>query len=157
MKEPTSTAAQVEILLPRIMRRLFALDPAHDLPLAQLRVCTILQSGPQTVSWLSEELGISVSAVTQLTDRLEKAELVRRAPEPSDRRCKRLRLTTKGANLMQSRRADRLRRVERALRRMPARKQEQLLDGLHALLEATGVAQTPTTSAAHNIPDRIAP
>ena len=69
-------AGKLESLLPTLMRRLFTLDPSHpanDLPLAQLRVCTILQAGPRTVSAIGEELRISVSAATQIADRLEKA------------------------------------------------------------------------------------
>src|SRR5215472_9587622 len=91
-----SQAAKLECLLPKLMRRLFTLDPSHpanELPVAQLRVCVILQAGPRTVSAVSEELGISVSATTQIADRLERAGLVERVAERDDRRMKLLRLT----------------------------------------------------------------
>src|SRR5438128_8143690 len=87
-------AAQLECLLPKLMRRLFTLqDAVSQLPLAQLRLCTILQGGPRPMSVLGEELSISVSAVTQIADRLERAGLVERVSEAEDRRMRRLRLT----------------------------------------------------------------
>ena len=46
-------------------------DPTMELPVAQLRVCTLLDPGPRTISDLAKELGITVSAVTQLADRLD--------------------------------------------------------------------------------------
>ena len=47
-------------------------DPADDLPLAQLRVCSLLVGGDRSISCLSRELGITMSATTQLADRLER-------------------------------------------------------------------------------------
>src|SRR5207245_7427659 len=95
MSEDTllTQAASLESLLPKLMRRLFTLDPSHpanELPVAQLRVCTILQSGPRTVSAIGEELRISVSAATQIADRLERSGLVERVAEPDDRRMKKV-------------------------------------------------------------------
>src|SRR5207244_9136663 len=92
-------AAQLESLLPRLMRTLFTLEAEHpvtELPLAQLRVCSILYTGPRTLSALGDELAISVSAVTQIADRLERAGLVERVAAPDDRRMKHLRLTSRG-------------------------------------------------------------
>src|SRR5690349_24792691 len=69
-------AAQLEQLLPVVMRQLFTADPAHpvtDLPFGQFRLCVLLhQRGKRTMSHLGDELGISVSAVTQMADRLER-------------------------------------------------------------------------------------
>ena len=72
-------AADLTDLLPRLMRAMFTLDdsdPTMELPVAQLRVCTLLDPGPRTISDLAKELGITVSAVTQLADRSK-------APKPS--------------------------------------------------------------------------
>ena len=107
MSEDTllTQAADLEALLPKLMRRLFTLDPSHpanELPVAQLRVCTILQAGPRTVSAISEELGISVSASTQIADRLERAGFVERVAGQDDRRMKKLQLTLHGAEVLQA-------------------------------------------------------
>jgi DNA-binding MarR family transcriptional regulator len=134
-------AAQLECLLPLLARRLFTLDPSHpamDLPVAQLRVCTILQAGPRAMSAISEELGISISAITQIADRLERAGFVERVTEPDDRRMKRLQLTPHGAEVMRSRREQRVRRVADALAQLPPAAREAVLAALQALVEASG-------------------
>ncbi|HZP82287.1 MAG TPA: MarR family transcriptional regulator [Chthonomonadaceae bacterium] len=138
-KNLVEQAAQLECLLPKLMRRLFTLEPGHpvaELPLAQLRVCTLLQAGPRTLSAISEEAGVSVSAATQIADRLERAGLVERVAEPEDRRMKNLQLTAHGAELMRSRRETRVRRVACALERMTPEQRQGVLSSLHALLEA---------------------
>lgn len=132
-------AALLECLLPKLMRRLFTLEPGHpvtELPIAQLRVCTLLQGGPRTLSAIGEEAGVSVSAATQIADRLERAGLVERVAEPEDRRMKNLQLTAHGAELMRSRRETRIRRVACALKQMTPEQREGVLSSLHTLLDA---------------------
>ena len=46
----------------------------------------IHQSGPACPTQLSEITGLTTGAVTTLIDRLEKAELIERTPDPKDRR-----------------------------------------------------------------------
>jgi DNA-binding MarR family transcriptional regulator len=135
-------ASWLECLLPKLMRHLFALDPDHpamELPLAQLRVCTILQAGPRTISSLGEELTISVSAVTQIADRLERAGFVERIAEPDDRRMRKLRLTPHGAAVVLSRREARVRRAMAALETLPPANREAVLQAVRVLLDASRV------------------
>ena len=52
-------AAQLTDLLPRLLRAIFALDPndpTMDLPVAQLRVCSILCDGRRTRQDIEQEL-----------------------------------------------------------------------------------------------------
>ncbi len=133
-------AANLEALLPQLMRRLFTLDPSHaanELPVAQLRVCTILQAGPRTVSAIGEELAISVSAATQIADRLERAGYVERVAGQDDRRMKKLQLTAHGAEVMRSRRETRVRHAAAALERLPLPVRAEVLQALHVLLDAS--------------------
>jgi DNA-binding MarR family transcriptional regulator len=133
-------AAHLESLLPKLMRRLFTLDPSHpanELPVAQLRVCTILQAGPRTVSTISEELGISVSAVTQIADRLERAGFVERVAGQDDRRMKKLQLTVHGTEVMCSRRETRVQRAAAALKHLPPAARVEVLQALNVLLDAS--------------------
>jgi DNA-binding MarR family transcriptional regulator len=140
-------AAQLECLLPAVARRLFTLDEAAEMPVAQLRVCSILQSGARSMSSLSEELNISVSAVTQIADRLEKTGLVERVAESGDRRMRNLTLTEFGRQLMSKRRAARVARISRILRDMPREEREGILRSLRALLEASGSVASPSPDA----------
>lgn len=72
--DSTVTLTQARMLagmLPTLMRQLVAGhdDPAGELPLRQLRVCSILCGGPRPMSWLSRELGVSLSAMTQIASK----------------------------------------------------------------------------------------
>ena len=139
-------AAEIVDLAPRMMRRLFALDmddPATDLPVAQVRMCTILRDGPQTMSAISRELGISLSAVTQLADRLETSGLVQRTCEDGDRRVKHLKLTPDGERIMRARRKKRVARVVQVLAQLTPNDRERLVVALRELAELSA-SSTPS-------------
>lgn len=62
---------------------------SHDLTFARYEVLTWLATDPDsalTLSWISKTLRIPPATVTDIIDRLESEELVRRAPHPSDAR-----------------------------------------------------------------------
>lgn len=135
-------AEEVASMLPRLMRRFTVLtegDAAMDLPIAQLRLCSMLRDGSRTMTCLANELGISHSAVTQIADRLERAGLVERVPEADDRRVKILRLTPQGEGLMRARRERRTLRVRETLALLTPDARQQALDALRALLAAAPV------------------
>ena len=48
------------------------------------------------MSALSREFGVSLSAMTRIADRLERARLVKRVAEGGDRRIRHLQLTPRG-------------------------------------------------------------
>ena len=106
-------AHKIASILPVLMRRLFTLDDdfAQNLPLAQLRVCSILSKGPLQMSTLSRELGISLSAMTQIADRLERARLVRRVAGQNDRRIRCLQLTPNAEKMMLKRENSRIQSI----------------------------------------------
>jgi DNA-binding MarR family transcriptional regulator len=138
-------AEQLECLLPKLMRRLFTLEadhPAMELPLAQLRMSLILYSGPRPITSLSEEMSISVSAATQIADRLERAGMVERVSDNEDRRIKNLRLTTTGAEIMRSRQETRVRRAAETLAGVPEATRKEAVRIIQALLDAS-IATTP--------------
>ncbi len=137
--EINEQAVLLECLLPKMMRRLFSLEhdhPIYELPLAQLRVCTVLANGPKPMSAIGEELRISTSAITQLADRMERAGLVERVLGLEDRRVRELRLTKDGAEMMRSRRDARVRRASEALARLSSEQRDALLENIRALLQA---------------------
>ena len=108
--------------------RHFAVEDDHsiaDLPLRQLRVCGILHGGPQSMSALSRDLNVSLSALTQIADRLERAELVVREAAGSDRRVRRLRLTPRGEDIMRRRETARAARIASILATLPATKRRK--------------------------------
>ncbi|HEY3333582.1 MAG TPA: MarR family transcriptional regulator [Capsulimonadaceae bacterium] len=134
-------AASLEAALPRLMRRTFTLPinhPAGDLPVAQLRACSfLLQAGATPITELAEELGVSVSAATQIADRLEKTGFVERVAEPGDRRVKLLSLTQDGRDIMQQRRERRIQRMAEVLTAVPSDRRGDVLEAIECLLEAS--------------------
>ena len=135
-------AAQLERVLPAVMRHLFSTDmaqPLAELPLAQMRLCVLLQNeGRRTMSQIGDELAISVSAVTQVADRLERAQLVERLPDVGgDRRTRFLQLTAHGKLLMEARSEARLHRAASALRRLSSEQRRAVLDALEVLRDTS--------------------
>lgn len=126
-------------LLPAIMRQLFTLedDLAAELPLGQLRVCAILRDGPHPMSVLSRELGVSLSAMTQIADRLERAKLVSRVAEGGDRRIRCLQLTPKGEKMMNRREDSRVRRVLAVLNNLSSDARKEIVAALDTLMNTS--------------------
>jgi len=137
LMEQASTIASI---LPRLMRRFNTLsegDPAMELPIAQLRLCSHLHDGARAMSCLARDLGISLSAVTQIADRLERAGLIERVPEVDDRRVKTLKLTPQGEDLIRARRENRTRRILDTIERLSPEGRESVLGAFQLLLEAS--------------------
>jgi len=131
-------AAQFVRLMHALMREVFSLDPEDpttDLPVAQLRVCALLGDGPRTVSSLAGKLGISVSAATQVADRLESAGLAERVVEDDDRRIRTLRLTRRGSAFARGRREKRVRSARKLLAMMAPVERRAVLSALQTLVD----------------------
>ncbi|MBC8101792.1 MAG: MarR family transcriptional regulator [Cytophagales bacterium] len=146
-------AAHLETVMPAIAQRLFTVAPTHplaDMPIAQLRVCSLLLTLENpTMSQVADELHISVSAVTQIADRLEKAGMVERVPASEangehDRRARHLRLTEKGFSLLRSRRHFRQSGARRALAHLTSEERGRLLESLETLLQASRMSAADT-------------
>jgi DNA-binding MarR family transcriptional regulator len=111
-------------------------DPVVELPLAQLRVCTVLHQGPRPMSALSRELGVSLSAMTQLADRLERAQLVKRIAQGGDRRVRCLHLTERGEKMVQHHEDVRIHRISAALEHLQPNARKQVIVALQTMVEA---------------------
>lgn len=131
-------AARVADLFPVLIRQLFTLedDPLLELPLAQLRVCLLLYDQPRAMSALSRELMVSLSAMTQMADRLERAGLVERVAEDTDRRVRLLRLTSRGQQAVAARSAARLRSVSAAFAHLSPAARKKIVHALELLYQA---------------------
>ncbi len=91
------------------------------------------------MSTLSEEMGITMSAITQLADRLERAKIVERSVGKEDRRVKLLQLTPYGKEILQARLHSRVRRITDALNLLSPDLRVTLLQSLNNLLEACNI------------------
>jgi DNA-binding MarR family transcriptional regulator len=74
----------------------------YDLTFARYEVLTWLATDPEssvTLSWISRTLRIPPATVTNIIDRLEADELIRRVPHPTDARTTLAVITAKGRKL----------------------------------------------------------
>ena len=132
-------AVEIVLAWPKLTRRLFRLDiddPVLELPVGQLRVCNLLRDGSRAMTALSQELGISLSAITQIADRLERAGLVERISEGDDRRVKSLQLTARAVEMLRRRQEARAARVAGVLVHLSPDTRAAVLNALHQLTDA---------------------
>ena len=128
MERVTDVAAAVESTVESLLGVLesarLAQSPA--LPPAQLRVLTIICRNEHTnMSRLADTLAVVPSSASRLCDRLEATGLLRRVPDPRDRREVRLLPTPAALRLLEELRERRRAALAEVLERMsPARRQE---------------------------------
>lgn len=136
-------AIKLEELLPKALRTLFKPagdDPLVEIPVGQMRMIRLLTMHPWTPSHLGEELGLSVSAVTQMANRLEAIGYLTRLEDPTDRRVKHLVLSSVGKRLMAERQENRVTVLEAVLAVMPEDRQVAFISLLEELIEASDKA-----------------
>jgi DNA-binding MarR family transcriptional regulator len=107
-----------------------------DLTYSDYLVLAVCARGPARASEVARALGVTPAATTDALDRLERRTLVRRSPDPKDRRGVRIRLTPAGSRLVRQTRTAK-RATMRYLRdAMSATEREALAVGLGALTRA---------------------
>ena len=135
----TAVAAAVETAVESLVSVLDAARLAQEpaVPPAQLRVLTIIAANQHTnMSRLAESLDVVPSSASRLCDRLEATGLLRRVPDPRDRREVRLLLTPAARRLLDDLRERRLRALAEVLERMPAPARQEFVHALTAFAEA---------------------
>jgi len=147
----STDAARLEALLPRVMRTLFhhtEQDPLGHLSMAQLRIMRLLYTDPHLTSEISADLGMTPSAVSQTVSRLEKMGLVERLPDATDRRIRRLVLSTEGLKHMRERQKLRVERSMRVLSEIPEDHRSRLIAALEELVANAGTGSGQADSLA---------
>ncbi|MBL8799859.1 MAG: MarR family transcriptional regulator [Planctomycetia bacterium] len=103
---------------------------------AQMRLLGALHcKGPQIMSSLGAELGVTARQVTNLVDALEAEGLVRRAAHPTDRRATVIEISAKGADVACQYWQPFHAQLAGLYRELPVKDQRELLRLLEKLLE----------------------
>lgn len=139
MSRSNEDAERLESMFARIARTLFRTspdDPIADLPVAQVKMLRLLAAGPRTPSDLSSELGHSLSAITQVANRLEALGIVTRTEDPKDRRVRYLALNELGKSRMAARQITRLKTANQILNDLSLEEQNQIMESMERLVEA---------------------
>jgi DNA-binding MarR family transcriptional regulator len=97
------------------------------------------------MSRLAEALDVVPSSASRLCDRLEATGLLRRVPDPRDRREVRLMLTPSARRLLDHLRERRRQALAEVLERMTPAARQGLVDALQAFATATGDASQDGT------------
>ncbi|MFI5892634.1 MarR family winged helix-turn-helix transcriptional regulator [Actinoplanes sp. NPDC051513] len=143
----THVAAAVESAVESLVSVLDAarVAQAPTVPPAQLRVLTFISDNRQTnMSRLAEALDVVPSSASRLCDRLEAAGLLRRVPDPRDRREVRLMLTPAARRLLDQIRERRRVALAEVLDRMPEQARDELQRSLAAFAEASEPGEEDT-------------
>jgi DNA-binding MarR family transcriptional regulator len=142
MERLTDVAAAVESTVESLVGVLESARLAQSpvVPPAQLRVLTFLARNEHTnMNRLAEALDVVPSSASRLCDRLEATGLLRRLPDPRDRREVRLLLTLQARTLLEELRDRRRAALAEVLGRMsPTRRADLVL-----ALEAFDLAADP--------------
>ena len=126
----------VEPLLAVLESARLARSPA--VPPTQLRVMAIIAGNRHTnMSRLAEALEVVPSSASRVCDRLEATGMLRRVPDPRDRREVRLLLTPAARLVLDELRDLRRRALAEVLDRMPESAREELLRSLTAFAAAS--------------------
>ena len=127
----------VESLLAVLESARLAQSPA--IPPTQLRVLTIIARNRHTnMSRLAEALEVVPSSASRLCDRLEATGMLRRVPDPRDRREVRLLLTPAARRALDQLRELRRRALAEVLERMDPAGRQELVRALAAFDAAAG-------------------
>ncbi|MEU0173803.1 MarR family transcriptional regulator [Streptomyces massasporeus] len=89
----------IDTLVARYQESYEAAAARHQLTSSQVRVLELLSQQPLAMSRLAERLKCEPSNVTGIVDRLEARGLVRRGPDPADRRVKLAAVTEAGRSI----------------------------------------------------------
>ncbi|WP_306215308.1 MarR family winged helix-turn-helix transcriptional regulator [Actinoplanes sp. RD1] len=143
MERVTDVAAAVEPAVESLLgvfeSARLAQSPA--VPPAQLRVLTIISRNDDTnMSRLAEALDVVPSSASRLCDRLEATGLLRRVPDPRDRREVRLLPTPAARKLLEELRERRRAALAEILERMPPARRADLVRALSAFDAAATAA-----------------
>ncbi|MEV0253405.1 MarR family transcriptional regulator [Streptomyces sp. NPDC050732] len=144
MNTPDPDGLLAEQLL-RLTRRLQRIQKRHLVPIgitpAQSRLLRTLAhyETPPRMADLAERLEVVPRAVTTLVDGLEAADLVRRAPDPTNRRVIRIELTDAGLKALGELRGARRAAAEDILAPLDTEQRAQLGVLLNALFDVPDV------------------
>ena len=91
----------VNIYLYRSLSEYFDYLKNNDISMQQAYVLTFIHyNGPSKISDICEHMMVSAAAASQMADRLEKVNMVKRIPKPGDRRVRNVVLTQRGESFV---------------------------------------------------------
>ncbi len=131
---PAESIAQLRATIGRLGRRLRATPAGSGLSPSEISVlATVARRGPLRLLQLAQMEGLNPTMLSRIAARLTAEGLVRRAPDPQDRRAARLAISESGRQLHRRIRAERDRALAQRLAELPEGQRSSVLQALPAL------------------------
>jgi len=127
----------MELSMARTMHKLNQFIRAEDLSMPQFGILMRLYHEEVCgITDISRHMGVTNAAVSQLIDRLVEKQLIERSEDPADRRAKKIVLTPKGRELVESGAKQRSLLVEKLAARLTSEQQEAVLRTFPEMIKA---------------------
>ena len=128
--------AWMDVFMHRSMRGWNQFAKSTGLSMPQFSILMLLHyKGACGMSEISERFDVSAAAASQLVDKLVQAGYIERTEDPSDRRAKLLKLSAKGAKLVDDGIQERYRWMDELTSRLSAADQTKISEALSMLTE----------------------
>ena len=114
-----------------------------DLTMSQAQALRLLASAPLSTGNLAGKLGISAPAVSQLTDRLIRKQLIERRAAERDRRLVTVELSVTGRRLVEGFRRRRNEAFEHALLQLSDSDRDEVIDALAKMADVLSPSGAP--------------
>ncbi len=132
----------IDTIIHRSMGNLYLYSKMHHISISQFIVLNRLcKGGPASVGILSQTLGISNSAVSQLLDKLVQKDLIARWENPEDRRIRYHSISAEGRALVEASRVARHAWIEEIYKELPAGQRKLIAAALEILLDEIETVQ----------------
>ncbi|WP_342481883.1 MarR family transcriptional regulator [Paenibacillus sp. FSL L8-0340] len=126
--------ADLTLVLENLTRILIRLPSIEKLSFTTLSVLhTLSRKSPMRLTELTASEQVTQSAITQLVTRLERDGLVERRPDPNDGRVVQVHITGLGANVIDSRRLDRMAQLSTFTQGLSLEEQQAITSAIPAL------------------------
>jgi len=133
-----ATADRLHSAAIRLLRRLRRSDATTGLSAPRLSALSVVVfRGPITLSELAAAEQVRPPTITRLVQELERAGLLERLPDPTDRRVVRVRATAAGRRLLAAGRTRRVQRLANEIDRLSAEDRRALARGVDVLWNMT--------------------
>jgi DNA-binding MarR family transcriptional regulator len=141
MSKPTqithSLHAWMDVFMHRSMRGWYRFVKTTGLSMPQFSILMQLHyKGSCGMSEISERFNVTAAAASQLVEKLVQSELLERTEDPSDRRAKMLRLSKKGAQLVEQGIEERHRWMNDLATKISAEDSSVVVEALDILVKA---------------------
>jgi DNA-binding MarR family transcriptional regulator len=125
----------IEVFMRRSMHNFICYSKEKGLSMSQIGALFRIFRGKSSVSDISDNLGVTSAAASQMLERLVQQGLILRKEDPNDRRVRQIVLTDKGRQILQESIAARQGWLENLSRTLSDSQREQVTAALNILIE----------------------